>query len=195
MVILEINNLRVNYGSFTALNGFHMKVQKGEVCAFVGSNGAGKTTTFSTIAGFLRAKSGHIKIMEQSLKDFRKNGGLIGLLPQDVSFFDERTVISQLIFLARLSGISKNNARKEAEWTLEMTGLQEKMFTYPSQLSRGLKVRLGIAQAILGKPPLILLDEPTAGLDPLRRNQFYELINRLKKETTFIIFMIGKRIF
>lgn len=185
--ILQIKDVNFNYGSVKALNGLNMTVPKGSVCAFVGSNGAGKTTTFSVIAGFLPFKTGEIRIMDDTLSNFRKKGGMIGLLPQDVSFFEDVPIKSQLIFLSKLSGSNNKEAIKEVEEVIDMAELSEQSNHYPSMLSRGMKVRLGIAQAVLGKPPLILLDEPTAGLDPVRKKDFYKLIEKLKRETTFII--------
>jgi ABC-type multidrug transport system ATPase subunit len=185
--ILEIEGLHVSYGGIRALDGFEMTVPANTVSAFVGSNGAGKTTTFSTIAGFVRPRAGTIRIQGELLDDFRKKGGRIGLLPQDVSFFEDRTLFSQLFFLARLSGMPRSRAQSEVEWALEAVGLSNRRRCIPLELSRGMKVQLGIAQAILGHPSLVLLDEPTAGLDPLKRALFYELVNRLKREITFVI--------
>ena len=185
--ILEIKDLRVSYGRMNALQGLTLQIPRRSICAFVGSNGAGKTTTFSTVAGFIRQNSGQILLEGIPLREYRKKGGLIGILPQEVSFYEDRNVLSQLVFMAKLSGLNAGAARNEAHWAIEATGLKDKIRAYPQELSRGMKVRLGIAQAILGKPPLILLDEPTAGLDPLRRAQFYDLVRALKEKTTFVI--------
>ncbi|MBN2144746.1 MAG: ABC transporter ATP-binding protein [Candidatus Aureabacteria bacterium] len=185
--ILEIKQLSFSYGTIKALDEFNMRVPKGSICAFVGRNGAGKTTTFSVIAGFLRFHAGSISLCGQNLHEFRKSGKMIGLLPQEVSFFDDRTIFSQLVFLARLSGLSKNEAENETRRVLSRVSLLDQAGNNPHELSRGMKMRLGIAQAILACPPLILLDEPTAGLDPVIRSQFYELIKELKNDTTFVI--------
>jgi len=185
--LLDIKDLTVFYDSVKALDKFSFAFNKGSICAFIGSNGAGKTTTFSVISGFIYPESGGVLIDGKSLKEFRKQGGLIGLLPQDVSFYENRTINSQFVFLARLSGLTKEQAKQEVDWALSTVGLEDKKDFYPQALSHGMKVRLGIAQAILGHPKLVLLDEPTAGLDPLRREQFYELINSLKDEISFII--------
>jgi ABC-2 type transport system ATP-binding protein len=185
--VLEIRDLHFSYGNVLALDGFSMTVPRGAVCAFVGRNGAGKTTTFSVIAGFLRFGSGMVSVCGQRLDQFRKAGGMIGLLPQEVSFFEDRTISSQLVFLGRLSGLKKKEAAEEAERVLHQVSLLEQSSSYPDELSRGMKMRLGIAQAILACPPLILLDEPTAGLDPVVRSQFYDLIRELRQQTTFVI--------
>ncbi len=105
--LLEIRELSVSYDSAKALDQFNFSFDKGSICAFIGSNGAGKTTTFSAIANFIYPDSGEIMIDGKPLKEFRKQGGLIGLLPQGVSFYENRTINSQFVYLARLSVLTK----------------------------------------------------------------------------------------
>ena len=185
--ILEIENLTFSYGRTKALNELSFNIPRHKICAFVGSNGAGKTTTFSAIAGFIKPHIGTIRIDQHSLQEYKKNGGFIGLLPQEVHFFQDRTVFSQLFLMARLSGLTPLEAEKNLDSLFELTELTSKRNAYPQELSRGMKVRLGIIQALLGNPPLILLDEPTAGLDPRHRNAFFNLIRKIAPSTTLVI--------
>lgn len=185
--ILEIENLSFSYGRTHALNQLSLTIPRHRICAFVGSNGAGKTTTFSAIAGFIKPHRGSIRIDQQELEKYKKTGQFIGLLPQEVHFFQDRTVFSQLFLMAQLSGMSSSDAKKQLNFLFELTDLTSKRNSYPQELSRGMKVRLGIAQALLGNPPLILLDEPTAGLDPRHRNEFFNLIRTIAPSTTVVI--------
>lgn len=185
--ILEIENLTFFYGRTKALNRLSFSIPRNKICAFVGSNGAGKTTTFSAIAGFISFQSGSIKIDQQNLEEYKNKGGFIGLLPQEVHFFQDRTVFSQLFLMAQLCGLTSSEAKNQVNSLFELTDLTSKRNVYPQELSRGMKVRLGIAQALLGNPPLILLDEPTAGLDPRHRNDFFNLIRKIAPSTTLVI--------
>jgi len=185
--LLVIRHLKKKFGRLWALNDLCMSVPKNSVTAFVGANGAGKTTTFSLIGGFFRPNSGSIEIEGLSLKRFRRQGGLIGLLPQDVLFFESRSLERHLVLFARLAGFSGSRAKEEAARVLKLVELEERAGDLPSQLSHGMKVRFGVAQAIVGKPQLVLLDEPTAGLDPKMTAQFRRIISSLKGQTTIVI--------
>ena len=186
-ILLQIRGLSRRFGRLKALNGLDMDVPKGSVCAFVGANGAGKTTTFAILGGFLRPNSGNITIGGVGLGRYRMMGGLLGLTPQDVQFFEDRTILRQLYLFARLAGLGSRAAAKEVDWVLEAVALNDKRFAVPGELSRGMRVRLGVAQALVGRPPLILLDEPTAGLDPKMQAEFRALIESIRGETTIVI--------
>ncbi len=185
--VLEIKGLRKKYGRQVALDDLEMSVPEGTVTALVGANGAGKTTTFSLIGGFFRADSGSIQVMELPLKRYRGMGGVIGLLPQDVLFFQNRTVARQLKLFANLAGFLGADANDEVERVLELVQLSDRVNALPSDLSHGMKVRFGVAQALIGNPPLVLLDEPTAGLDPKMVNSFREMVKNIKGQTTLVI--------
>jgi ABC-type multidrug transport system ATPase subunit len=121
------------------------------------------------------------------MQEFRRGGGVIGLLPQDVQFFETRTVARQLLLFARLAGFRGAAARSEVDRVLELVKLSDRADSNPENLSRGMKVRLGVAQALIGDPPLVLLDEPTAGLDPVMQQNFRENIEAIRGKTTIVI--------
>lgn len=184
---LELKDLRRNYGSTKALDGLTIAVPEKSITAFVGANGAGKTTTFSIIGQFIKPLSGSIEVFGQSIKDYRGSGGLIGLLPQDMQYFEERTVARQLFLFAKLAGLNSRESQVEVERVLAQVNLQEKSNAKTCDLSHGMRVRLGVAQALIANPPLVLLDEPTAGLDPRMQFEFRETVKSLKGKTTLVI--------
>lgn len=184
---LEVTELRKNFGKVQALQGLTFSLPEGVCCAFVGANGAGKTTTFSLVGGFLRPASGKISIAGNQVASLQGAHGKVGILPQDMRFFEERTLSSQLLLFAKLVGFAGQEAESEVERVLSAVALSEKRNQPARALSRGMRVRLGIAQALIGSPPLILLDEPMAGLDPVVRSQIRELIGSLGEKTTVVI--------
>lgn len=186
-VSLEVSRLTRRFGRLTALSELSFSVPAGSVTALVGANGAGKTTTFSVIAGFLRPHGGTVTVDGEDIYSYRRRGGRLGLLPQDVQFYDERSVERQLLLFARLEGFAVSAARKEVARVLELVHLQDKARQTPGALSCGMKARLGVAQALIGEPPLILLDEPTAGLDPRMLSEFRRTVDALRGKTTLVI--------
>lgn len=184
---LVIRDLQRRFGRHAALQGLSLDIPRNSVAAFVGANGAGKTTTFSIIGQFIKAHGGSIEVGGVSLAEFRRSGGVIGLLPQDVHFFETRTVARQLLLFARLAGLRGAAARSEVARVLALVKLEDRAESNPENLSRGMKVRLGVAQALIGNPPLVLLDEPTAGLDPVMQRNFRENIEAIRGKTTVVI--------
>jgi ABC-type multidrug transport system ATPase subunit len=184
---LVIRDLHRRFGKHPALQGLSLDIPQNAVAALVGANGAGKTTTFSIIGQFIKAHRGSIEIGGKPLAEFRRSGGVIGLLPQDVQFFETRSVARQLLLFARLAGLKGAAARREVERVLALVKLEDRADSNPENLSRGMKVRLGVAQALIGEPPLVLLDEPTAGLDPVMLQNFRENIERIRGKTTIVI--------
>lgn len=159
-----------------ALNGLDMNVPKGSIYGFLGVNGAGKTTTFGIAGTFIHATSGEVKIH-----------GKLAVIPQDARFYHSRTVENQLRFLGLLSGVSNDQIQKEVTHVLEQVGLTEKRKTSAEKLSHGMYKRLGIAQALLGSPDVLLLDEPTAGLDPENAFEIRNLMKSLGQQKTLVI--------
>lgn len=189
---LIFSNVSRSYGRVQALRELSFAVPRGSTCAFIGANGAGKTTTFSLVGGFLTRYTGEISLELssggiRSLADFRAAGGVIGLMPQDVICFEERTIRDQLVLFSELAGRQGNEVDREVSALLEATDLQEHAGKYPLELSHGMRVRFGIAQAFVGEPALVLLDEPTAGLDPLHLAQIRTLLVKFKGKTTLIV--------
>lgn len=185
--MLEITNVRRSFGRTKALDGLSLSIPEKSVAAFVGANGAGKTTTFSLVGRFIRPHGGQISVKGLSLKEYFRKGGRIGLLPQDMQFFEDRTIYRQLFLFSQLAGMSAQEARMEVGRVLELTELKDKIHSKPRELSRGMHVRLGIAQALLASPELILLDEPTAGLDPKMIRMFRSVVDSLRGKATLVI--------
>jgi len=153
----------------------------------LGPNGAGKTTLFSVVAGFLRPARGEIKVLDIDIRRIADLQGRLAILPQDAQFQSNMPILEQMIFFSLLSGRTRVEAEAEAKNALELVGLEEVMKRSARVLSHGMTKRLGIAQAFLGKPEVILLDEPTAGLDPANAKKMRDLIRELKGKATLVI--------
>ncbi|MBN8547933.1 MAG: ABC transporter ATP-binding protein [Deltaproteobacteria bacterium] len=184
---LVLNKVTRRFGKTRALNSLSLSVPERSVTAFVGVNGAGKTTTFSLVGGFIRPHGGSIEVFGLPLKKYRALGGIIGILPQDMQFFEERTIGRQLLLFAQLAGLDGKNARIETHRVLDLVKLFDRENEVAGELSHGMRVRLGVAQALIGNPPLVLLDEPTAGLDPRMIVEFRESIEAIRGKTTVVI--------
>lgn len=185
-------NVTKRFGRATALNSLSFSIPHGATCAFIGANGAGKTTSFALIGGFLRRFKGQISLNfkqrgDVSLAAFRAAGGVVGLMPQDVICFEDRSLASQMSLFSKLAGRGNAQASNEVEYLLNATDLMEHRNKVPSELSHGMRVRFGIAQAFVGEPAIVLLDEPTAGLDPLHLAQIRTLLIGFKGRTTLIV--------
>lgn len=186
--IISANKLTKRYKEFFALQSLDLTVQKGEIFGFLGHNGAGKTTTVSLLTTLLIPTSGTASvcgfdIIKQSM-DVKKQ---IGYLPENVKFYDNLTAYENLAYLANLSGIRnpKNKIAEVLEF-LEFTGIENKKL---GEFSKGMRQRIGIAQAILHNPEVLFLDEPTAGLDPMGIRKLRETITKLNREKGMTIFM------
>jgi ABC-2 type transport system ATP-binding protein len=176
MWAFQTQNLVKNYKGKLALDNLNMNVPTGSIYGFLGVNGAGKTTTFGIAGTYTYATSGSFKVK-----------GKLAVIPQDARFYYGRSVESQLRFLAELSGVKKEQIDNEVMRVLLQVGLTEKAKTNAEKLSHGMYKRLGIAQALLGSPDLLLLDEPTAGLDPENAFEIRNLIKELGKKKTLVI--------
>jgi len=184
--IIECKNVCHKYGSKLALNNVNFAVPAGEPIALVGPNGAGKTTLFSILCGYLKPTSGEVSILGQQANSPALFGAL-GALPQDALLDPRFSVLKQLLFFGQLQGMNKQEAIKEAERVLSLVGLTESKNVKPQALSHGMRKRVAIAQSMLGRPKLILLDEPTAGLDPVNARAIRKLIGELSSEATFMV--------
>lgn len=186
--MIEVEHLTKSYGKGNAVNDISFKVEKGEILGFLGPNGAGKTTTMRIITGYLPATSGTVRVAgfdvaEQSL-EVRKR---IGYLPEAPPLYPEMTVRSYLEFVARIKGVASKEVGPRVEAAMEMTNVADRRDELIKRLSRGYKQRVGIAQAIVHNPDVVILDEPTVGLDPNQIIEVRHLIKRLAGEHTIIL--------
>lgn len=186
MSLITCNNLSKHYGSNRALNGVSFELQAGSPIALVGPNGAGKTTLFSLMCGFIRPTKGSISLLghQPSSPELLKQ---MAALPQDASLDPNFSILAQLSYFGKLQGLASKEASKEALRVLELVGLSQVGKDKPGSLSHGMAKRVTIAQALIGSPKLVLLDEPTAGLDPANAKAIRDLVRDLSNQTTFVI--------
>jgi ABC-2 type transport system ATP-binding protein len=184
--VIETENLGKAFGPTIALEGVTLKLPPDEIIGLVGPNGAGKTTLFSILSGFLKPGRGSVKVLGHSPLSPELQGK-VSILPQDASLRKGVNIGKQFEFFARLQGIPRAMAAQEAEKALEEVDLRLKRNEEPDSLSHGMRKRASLAQAFIGNPKLILLDEPTAGLDPVTTQKVRELIKRKAVGRTIII--------
>ena len=182
---LMIDRLSKQYKNKIAVDRISLRLQKG-VYGLLGANGAGKTTLMRMICGILRPTGGTVSFddMDVSEEGYR---AILGYLPQDFGYYPEFSGQDFLMYLAALKGISKPKAKRKTDELLELTALREVAKKKIKTYSGGMKQRLGIAQALLNDPKLLVLDEPTAGLDPKERVKFRELIQRLGEDSIVLL--------
>ena len=184
--LIACRALTKRYGGTRALDGIELELTRGAPIALIGPNGAGKTTLFSVLCGFVRATGGQAHVLGEPSGSGALRGR-IGALAQDASLSPGVSVRSQLVHLARLQGLSRATARTEAERVLERVRLRDTGGDPPESLSHGMRKRIAFAQALLGAPELLLLDEPTAGVDPPNVRVIHALIRDLAGEVDFLI--------
>ncbi len=187
-VLIEAKALTKKYDDFLAVDHIDFQVNKGECVGFLGPNGAGKTTTVRMIYCFLLPTSGELKVAGLNVKSHsREIKAIVGVAPQDDNLDPDFTVIKNLTVYARYFDIPKDEAQKRAEVQLKFFQLEEKRDVSILALSTGMKRRLIFARALLNKPQILLLDEPTTGLDPQARHLVWDEVRNLKKQQVTII--------
>lgn len=186
--MIEVKNLTKRYGKHLAVDDLSLTVEKGQIYGFLGPNGAGKSTTMNIMTGYLGATSGEILINGHDiLREPQEAKKCIGYLPEQPPLYMEMTVWEYLNFAAELKKIPKDEVKKQIEKVAKLTRLEEVQNRLIHNLSKGYKQRVGLAQAILGFPEIIILDEPTVGLDPKQIIEIRELIRTLAKNHTVIL--------
>ena len=182
MNAVEIQGVSQRYGSMTVLHDLNLNLGEGEVLGLFGHNGAGKTTSMKLILGLLAPSEGQVKVLGRALNDPQVRRQL-GYLPENVTFYPQLSGRETLRHFARLKGA----ALSQVDELLEQVGLAHAADRRVKTYSKGMRQRLGLAQALLGEPKLLLLDEPTVGLDPIATQDLYLLIDRLRQRGTSII--------
>lgn len=186
--MIEVKNLTKCYGKHLAVDNLSFTVEKGQIYGFLGPNGAGKSTTMNIMTGYLGATKGEVLIDGHDiLKEPEEAKRCIGYLPEQPPLYLEMTVMEYLRFAAELKKIPKEDMEIQIEKAMRLTRLSDVRGRLISNLSKGYKQRVGLAQAILGFPEIIILDEPTVGLDPKQIIEIMELIRKLAKEHTVIL--------
>lgn len=186
--MIEVKNLTKCYGKHLAVDNLSFTVQEGQIYGFLGPNGAGKSTTMNIMTGYLGATKGEVLINGHDiLKEPEEAKICIGYLPEQPPLYMEMTVLEYLTFAAELKKIPKEERESQILRVMRLTKLDPVKERLIHNLSKGYKQRVGLAQAILGFPEIIILDEPTVGLDPKQINEIRELIKGLKKKHTVIL--------
>lgn len=186
--MIEVKNLVKRYGNHIAVDDLSFKIEKGQVYGFLGPNGAGKSTTMNIITGYIAATEGEVYIDGHNIfeepEEARK---CIGYLPELPPLYMDMTPQEYLTFVAELKGIKKASKKQMIEEAMEMTRIKDVSNRLIKNLSKGYKQRVGLAQAILGTPELIILDEPTVGLDPKQIIEIRDLIKSLSEKHTIVL--------
>jgi len=187
--VLQVTHLTKAYGPIQAVDGITLSIAQGECYALLGPNGAGKTTTINLLSGLLAPDSGQICIAGfDPAKEPLRVKASIGIIPQEIALYDELTARQNLHFWAGLYGLSPADIRRRADAALERIGLSDRADQRLQTFSGGMKRRINIAAAILHKPAVLFMDEPTVGIDPQSRNHIYELIAELHGEGMTILY-------
>lgn len=189
MALAELKNVVKRYDGRLTVDHVNMEIQEGEIFGLLGPNGAGKSTTISMICGLIKMDQGDIRIDGLSVAakalEVKKR---IGLVPQELALYEEMTAEENVAFFARLYGLRGKLLKERVAEALEFTGLADKAKDKPSTFSGGMKRRLNIACAIMHKPKLIIMDEPTVGIDPQSRNHILESVKELNRQGSTVIY-------
>lgn len=188
--IIEVRQLQKSYKDVKAVNGIDFYVEEGELFAFLGLNGAGKSTTIDMLCTFLKLDRGSIKINNYEVgKDDEKIKSLVGVVFQESVLDELLTVKENLITRSKLYNMSKDEFNKNLEEIADITGIREIINRQYRKLSGGQRRRVDIARALINKPKILFLDEPTTGLDPKTRKNVWDMIRTLQKDNNMTVFL------
>lgn len=186
--MIEIDHLTKRYGSHTAVSDLCLTVEPGQIYGFLGPNGAGKSTTMNIMTGCLAATEGTVRIGGHDIfEEPAQAKALIGYLPEQPPLYLDMTPLEYLAFVAQAKGVSREDRKRQLHRAMEVTQIEGVQNRLIKNLSKGYKQRVGIAQALLGDPKVVILDEPTVGLDPIQIIEIRDLIRELGKEHTVIL--------
>lgn len=186
--MIEVKNITKKYGSFTAVDNISFKIEEGEIIGLLGPNGAGKSTTMNMITGYIEPTEGEIKVEGYDIsKKQKKAKAQIGYMPEGVPLYSDLTVKEFVTYMAELKKVDRKTRKEKVEKIIEQTGLKDVEKKLTRNLSRGYKQRVSMAGALVGEPKILILDEPTVGLDPKQITEIRSLIKELGKTHTIIL--------
>lgn len=189
MNVLDIRGLTKKFGDFVAVDNISLTIREGEIFGFLGANGAGKSTTINMVSSLLRPTSGEIRILDKDIMKQSRFAKLnLGIVPQDLAIYEDMSAFENVSFFAGLYGLRGNELKERTEEALGFVGLSDKAKAFPKNFSGGMKRRLNIACAIAHKPKLIIMDEPTVGIDPQSRNYILTSVRKLNESGCTIIY-------
>lgn len=187
--IVKMEQVSKSFGDITAVDKMTLSIEEGEIFGLLGPNGAGKSTAINMITGLLSMDKGSITVCSSDVtKKKMTTKANIGIVPQEIAIYEELTSLENVKFFASLYGLKGKELQTAATEALEFTGLSEKVKGYPKSFSGGIKRRLNIACAIAHKPKLIIMDEPTVGIDPQSRNHILQSVKKLNEQGSTIIY-------
>lgn len=187
--IVQVENLKKVYGNKTALNDLSFTVKKGICYGLLGPNGAGKSTTMKILTGIVNQDHGTVHMFDRHLQEnLREIQRLVGYVPQEITLYEDLSALDNLQFFGSLYGMKGKQLNQQIEEVLSLTGLLERSKDKVKNFSGGMKRRINIAAALLHRPQLLILDEPTVGIDPQSRNHIFELIRQLRDKGTTVIY-------
>ena len=189
MSIVQMEQVTKSFGEITAVDKMSLNIEEGEIFGLLGPNGAGKSTAINMITGLLGMDKGKIFILGHDVKkEAMTTKQNTGIVPQEIAIYEDLTSLENVKFFASLYGLKGNSLNEAAMAALEFTGLTDKAKSYPKSFSGGMKRRLNIACAIAHRPKLIIMDEPTVGIDPQSRNHILQSVKRLNELGSTIIY-------
>ena len=187
--VLEVSNLEKSFDDLQAVAGVSFAIDPGETYGLLGPNGAGKTTAISMVAGLLRADAGQVHVLGQPMKPTsRAPKAMVGLVPQDLAIYPDLTARENLTFFGRLYSMQREQLRRRVDEVLEVIGLTDRSDDRAEEFSGGMKRRLNIGIGLLHGPRLLILDEPTVGVDPQSRNSILESVESLSDEGLAVLY-------
>ena len=186
--MIEVKNITKKYGNVTAVDNINFKIEEGEIIGLLGPNGAGKSTTMNMITGYIEPTEGEILVNGYDIsKKPKKAKAQIGYMPEGVPLYSDLTVKEFVTYMAELKKVNRKERKEKVEKIIEQTGLKDVENKLTRNLSRGYKQRVSMAGALVGEPKILILDEPTVGLDPKQITEIRELIKELGKTHTVIL--------
>ena len=186
--MIEVKNITKKYGNFTAVDNINFKIEEGEIIGLLGPNGAGKSTTMNMITGYIEPTEGEIIVNGYDIsKKPKKAKTQIGYMPEGVPLYSDLTVKEFVKYMAELKKVDRKTRKEKVEKIIEQTGLKDVEKKLTRNLSRGYKQRVSMAGALVGEPKILILDEPTVGLDPKQITEIRALIKELGKTHTVIL--------